>query len=135
MQPTETTPTRAALAFQLVAALDLYVAQLGELDSSELDESSRHLMDLTESVRDIRLHCAPFSGLRSLFVELLIGHSELVFAVAQNYRSLGPSRRRRRSALVAGQRRRAEELLRKATQPLSAGHAANDTLRAEGQGA
>jgi hypothetical protein len=133
MQASENTPTRAALAFQLVAALDLYVAQLVELDSSELDESSGHLMDLTETVRNIRLHCAPFSSLSSLFVELLIGHSELVFAIAQNYRTLGPSRRRRRSALVAAQRKRAQDLLRKGAEPLSAGAAANDTAIAKGR--
>ena len=128
MQPGENTPTRAALAFQLVAALDLYTARLDELDACELHGSSLHLIELTEAVRSIRIQCAAFPGLSTLFVELLIGHSELVSNVGQRYRTLGPSRRRQRAGLIAAQRRRVQDLLRRALEPLAVEGAANDEV-------
>src|SRR5688572_18271970 len=115
MRPTEA-PSRAADAFQLVEALDQYLFRLDELDGSPPEQSARHLMDLTESVRYVRIRCAVFPTIQVHFLDLLIGHSELVFKVAQTSRRWNG--KRTRSALVSGQRRRSETLLRKFTHPL-----------------
>ena len=109
----------AALAFQLAASLDLYLAQLDELEAGEPEQSSAHLTALTDTVRSIRLRCASFPNLYSLFVELLIGHSELVAAAAQTFNFT--CSKRRRSALVAPQRQRAEYLLRMGIGPMKTG--------------
>jgi hypothetical protein len=115
MQPAEA-PSRAAHAFQLVTALDHYLFRLDELDSCAPEQSARHLMDLTDSVRNVRIRCAAFPTVQVHFLDLLIGHSELVFKVTQTSRRWNG--KRTRSALVSGQRRRAETLLRKFTHPL-----------------
>lgn len=126
MSPKETSPTHAALSFQLVAALDAYGAQLEELARREGEASSWCLAKLTDGLRSVRVKCAAFPGLRAWFVELLIGHSELVFFVGPGGQSADAGCRMHRSLLIAAQRKRAENLMRHALQPLSVHHAAND---------
>jgi len=113
---TSATSNRSAIAFQLAATLDLYLLQLDQLAPTASGECSNQLQELTESARDIRLRCAAFPALQALFIELLIGHSELVFEMGRE----SPHRtgKARRAALLAAQIRRAQKLLRGGIEPL-----------------
>jgi len=113
---TSATSNRCAIAFQLAAALDMYLLQLDQLAPAASGECSKQLQELTDCVRDIRLRCAAFPGLQALFIELLIGHSELVFEMGRE--SPHRSGKARRAALVATQTRRAQTLLRGGIEPM-----------------
>ncbi|MFL6693349.1 MAG: hypothetical protein ACJ8GO_10345 [Ramlibacter sp.] len=113
---TSTTSSRSAVAFQLASALDHYLLQLDGLAPAASGACSSQLQDLTESVRDIRLRCAAFPALQALFIELLIGHSELVFEMGRE--SPHRSGKARRAALLATQTQRAQNLLRGGIEPM-----------------
>jgi hypothetical protein len=100
------TSRRPAVDVQLATALDQYLRLLDTLDPAASGGCSRQLQDLTDAVGDIRLHCAALPGAQALFVELLIGHSELVFEMGRM--SAHGSGMPRRAALLAAQKRRAQ---------------------------
>ncbi|MBC5781415.1 hypothetical protein H8N03_00580 [Ramlibacter sp. USB13] len=130
MPPSEDTSTPSALAFQLIAALDLYRTDLDALEKRGTEASSECLAALPLGLTVIRLKCAPFAALRACYVEFLIGHSELVFLLGEGGGHADASRGKHGSLLVAAQRRRAGNLMRLALEPLAAHDAANDATLA-----
>lgn len=125
-------PARAALAFEVAAAVDLYLTQLNQLSVSAPSQCPQHLLELTETIRVIRLQCAALPALHASYIELLIGHSELVFAIGHWGTEAPDPAAPGRAALLSAQRARAGLLLRKGLEPLTQGAAAQGPDRATG---
>jgi len=115
MQP-ERSRTTTAAAFQLAAAVDYYLASVCDLDRLEPDAMAGRLEALHDAMRTVRIHCAVSCALHGACVELLIGHSELAYQLSM---TRGRTGRARLHELLATQVRRAENLLRLASEPLA----------------
>lgn len=72
-------PALDAIAFQLVASLEKYAADVGRMVDTWLDMDLYR--DVSEQVEEIRLYSAALPAFSSAWVELLIAHAELVHSL------------------------------------------------------
>jgi hypothetical protein len=108
--------TTSVAAFQLAAAVDHYLASVSDLERLEPDAMAGRLEALHAAMRAVRIRCAGSCALHAACVELLIGHSDIADQLSMTRGRTGRARLHR---LLAAQVRRAEDLLRVASEPLA----------------